>query len=197
VPWEDSVIKRKITLRALSKVLLALLILCLSISVASKTASARVADVTLYPTQGSAGSTVTVNGQGFSDSSTVTISFNGQQVQQTFATCYNGGLVYGKFIIPASTADGTYNVTVKDTAEGSAIAYFTVGASLPSVTPNSSPDATPTYAPYTHQPTSSSQNVGFLSQTLIVVIGVLVAVAVVLPVTFMLRNSQRQQFPEK
>ena len=177
--------------RALSTIVLVLFVLSLTISVTSKTASARTATVTLYPTQGPAGSTVAVNGQGFGDSAAVTILFNGQQVQTTYATGLAGqGLVYGKFTVPASTADGNYTVTVQHTADDSATAYFIVGASLPSPTPTSSSGVTPTYAPYTNQPTynPSSQSGGFWSPTVIAVIGVIVAVAVILPVTFMLRN---------
>ena len=70
----------------------------------------------MYPTQGPVGKQVIVNGQGFGQYACVTISFNGKIVQQTQVSGMYGGMVAGLFNVPAGTADGTYNVVVKDSA---------------------------------------------------------------------------------
>jgi hypothetical protein len=189
-------IKRPIVSKqALVALILILFALSILTSLTSKTVSAE-ATVTLYPTQGPVGKQVIVNGLGFGQYATVTISFNGKVVQQTQVTGMYGGMVAGLFTVPAGTADGTYNVVVKDSDGNSVSAPFTVGTSLTTPAPSSSSNSpvptsssgsnnglTPTYTPFVY-PTLQPQNSG-LSPLIIGLIVVVVAVGVIVPVFFL------------
>ena len=193
--------KRRIGLKqALVTTILVLLAMSVLTSLTLKTASAQ-ASVTLFPTQGPVGKQVIVNGQGFADYQTVTISFNGKIVQQTQVSGMYGGIVSGLFNVPTGTADGTYNVVVKDTAGNSVTVPFTVGASLSTPTPSSSTTSplptsssgsnnglTPTFTPFVY-PTIQPQNAG-LSPLIIGLIVAVVAIAVIVPITFMMFRNR-------
>lgn len=193
--------KRRIGLKqALVMTIFVLLAISVLTSLTSKTASAE-ATVTLFPTQGPVGKQVIVNGQGFADYQSVTISFNGKIVQQTQVSGMYGGMVSGLFNVPAGTADGTYNVVVKDSAGNSVTVPFTVGASLSTPTPSSSSTSplptsssgsnngiTPTYTPFVY-PTLQPQNSG-VSPLIIGLIVVVVAVGVIVPVSFLFLRSR-------
>jgi len=182
--------------QALLTLILVLLALSMLTLLTSKTVSAQ-ATVTLYPTQGPVGKQVIVNGQGFGQYASVTITFNGKIVQQTQVAGMYGGMVAGLFNVPAGTADGTYNVVVKDSDGNSVTAPFTVGASLTTPVPSSSSITSPlptsnngvipTYTPFVY-PTLQPQNSG-LDPLIIGLIVAVIAVAVIIPVSFMfLRN---------
>ena len=134
-----------------------------------------------------------LTGKDLADYASVTISFNGKIVQQTQVSGMYGGIVSGLFNVPAGTADGTYNVVVKDSAGNSVTVPFTVGASLSTPTPSSSSTSplptsssgsnngvTPTFTPFVY-PTLQPQNSG-LSPLIIGLIVVVVAVGVIVPV---------------
>ena len=199
----------------LKKVLVTAILVLLAVSIltslTSKTVFAQ-ATVALLPSQGPVGTKVSVSGSGFGDYAIVTISFNGKTVQTTQSTGMAGqGIVYGQFTIPAGTTDGSYDVTVTDSSGNSVTAKFTVGASAATPTPagssSTSPVPTsssstnggnPTYTPFIY-PTLQPQNSG-LSPLIIGLIVVVVAVGIIVPVSFMFfrnRSPKRDQLLDR
>jgi hypothetical protein len=190
--------KRRIGLKqAVVTAILVLLAVSILTSLTSKTVLADPA-ISLVPTQGPVGKTVYVSGSGFADWALVTITFNGKTVQQTQTTGLQGqGMIYGQFTVPAGTADGTYNVVVTDSSSNSVTVPFIVGASLATPTPTSSSSTSPqptsssgvnpTFTPFTY-PTLQPQSSG-IDPLIIGLIVAVVAIAVIVPITFMfLRN---------
>src|SRR2546428_229828 len=93
--------------------------------------------ISLDPTSGSVGTTVTVTGSLFFPSSDVTVSYDGTAVAtnpSTITTDLTGGFS-ATFTVPASAA-GSHTVSAKDTVSDSASAQFIVTSSA---TPPSAP----------------------------------------------------------
>src|SRR5256712_6336722 len=93
--------------------------------------------ISLDPTSGSVGTTVTVTGSLFFPSSDVTVSYDGTAVAtnpSTITTDLTGGFT-ATFTVPASAA-GSHTVSAKDTVSDSASAQFIVTSSA---TPPSAP----------------------------------------------------------
>src|SRR5437879_3313675 len=94
--------------------------------------------ISLDPTSGPVGTTVTVTGTLFFPNSDVTVSYDGTAVAtnpSTITTDLAGGFT-ATFTVPTSTA-GSHTVEAKDTASDSASAQFTV-------TSNATPPSAPT-----------------------------------------------------
>jgi hypothetical protein len=74
--------------------------------------------ISLNPTTGSAGTTVTITGSGFAPNSVLHVSFNGTAVSIAGSTSTDGFGRVGNttFTIPSGTATGSYTVTVTDSA---------------------------------------------------------------------------------
>ena len=106
----------------------------------------------------SAGSTVHVTGTGYAGGETVNISFNGSQVAAVKADSTGSFGMNGtpgtSFVVPASTASGTYAVIgVGVTSNHQGQASLTVkGSSTPTPTPTSTSTSTPTPTPTTTPP---------------------------------------------
>ena len=204
--------KRRIGLKkVLVTAVLVLLAVSILTSLTSKIVSAQ-ATVTLFPSQGPAGTNVVVSGFGFGDYALVTISFNGKNVQTTQTGGMAGqGIVSGQFTVPTGTANGIYDVTVTDTSGNSVTAKFTVGASVATSTPTGSSSTSPvptssssnnggttTYTPFVY-PTLQPQNSG-VSPLIIGLIVLVVAVGIIVPVSFMFfrnRSPKRDSLLDK
>ena len=89
--------------------------------------------ISLSPTSGNVGSTVTVSGSGFASSSTITIKFAGTTQTTspgTVTTSSSGSLPSGvTFSVPASVA-GSQTVSATDASSNTASATFTVTSSI-------------------------------------------------------------------
>jgi hypothetical protein len=114
--------------------------------------------ISLTPSQGKIGSTVTVSGYGFTPNSLITINIGGNPVAQPYSDG-NGRINGASFTIPATIAVGSYSVSAYDTTTGSS-AYQAFAVT-----------------------SESSSSGGFFSP---LVIGIIVAVvvAVLIPLTF-------------
>lgn len=85
--------------------------------------------ITLTPTSGPVGTTVTVTGSGFAGGSKITVTFNGATVitsPATVTTSATGGFT-ATFAVPTSTT-GSKTVTATDASSNAASATFTVSA---------------------------------------------------------------------
>src|SRR3989475_788425 len=104
--------------------------------------------ISLSPTSGSAGTSVTVTGNSFSPSSHVTISFDGTRVSTTPGKIKTdgSGKFSASFTVPTSSAAGPHTVKATDALSNSASAQFTVttGTITPSISlnPTSGPTGT-------------------------------------------------------
>src|SRR3989441_6074240 len=99
--------------------------------------------ISLDPTSGPVGTTVTATGSLFLPGSVVTISYDGTTVATTpgsITTDLSGGFS-ATFTVPASTA-GSHTVNAKDAASNSASAQFTVTTPSVSLNPTSGPTGT-------------------------------------------------------
>src|SRR2546422_2023815 len=99
--------------------------------------------ISLDPTSGNEGNTVTITVSLFLPGSVVTISYDGTAVATTPATIttdLSGGFS-ATFTVPASTA-GSHTVSAKDAASNSASAQFTVTTPSVSLNPTSGPTGT-------------------------------------------------------
>src|SRR5207245_520167 len=129
--------------------LLVLLIVILSIPAVSESdniipqaSSLSLATISLDPTSGPVGTTVTATGSLFLPGSVVTISYDGTTVATTpgsITTDLSGGFS-ATFTVPASTA-GSHTVNAKDAASNSTSEQFTVTATIPSAPTNLSATA--------------------------------------------------------
>lgn len=93
----------------------------------------------MNPASGTAGSTVTVNGYGFTRSSAVTLDFDGN-TQALGATTDAAGSFSGNYQVPEAVG-GEHIIRVRDNAGSEATAAFTVVASL-TISPDSGPSGT-------------------------------------------------------
>src|SRR2546427_796900 len=115
--------------------------------------------ISLDPTSGPVGTTVTVTGTLFFPNSDVTVSYDGTAVAtnpSTITTDLAGGFT-ATFTVPTSTA-GSHTVEAKDTASDSASAQFTVTSNAASAT-TSGVSATPPSAPQNLQATGGTSSV--------------------------------------
>jgi hypothetical protein len=98
--------------------------------------------ITLSPTSGNVGTTVTVSGTGFTASSAITGKFAGSTVtlSGTTTTDSSGSFSAATFTVPASAAGGQV-VTITDGSSKSATATFTVTSSI-TLSPTSGPVGT-------------------------------------------------------
>ena len=80
--------------------------------------------ITLSPTSGTPGSTVTVTGSSFSPNSSIDILFDGEKMRTVIVS--SSGSFTTTFTIPTSKAPGDYNVIATDYAGNTAPATFTV-----------------------------------------------------------------------
>jgi acyl-CoA hydrolase len=95
--------------------------------------------ITINPTSGSVGDTVTVTGNGFDDSSSITIYFDSVS-QTTTSTNANGTFTATTFAVP-STSRGTHTVKAQDASSNQATATFTVSTKI-TINPTSGPSGT-------------------------------------------------------
>jgi len=84
--------------------------------------------ITINPTTGAVGDTITVNGNGFKASDTVAISFDGVNKTSTPSDA-NGTLTATSFVVPEASR-GSHTVKAQDTAANYAPATFAVSASI-------------------------------------------------------------------
>src|SRR5438445_429877 len=100
------------------------------------------ASISLNPTSGPAGTTVTVTGSNFAANSGITISYDGTTVTTTPGTITTSstGSFSATFTVPASTA-GSHTVSAKDAVSNSASAQYTVTPSI-SLSPTTGPTGT-------------------------------------------------------
>jgi hypothetical protein len=172
---------------------LVLLVVCMLISLTSKTMFAQAADqsITLLPNHGLPNSRVVVSGYGFAAGVPVTISFNGETVATTQGYSLYNQLPATEFRVP-EVDFGTYDVTASN-RDGSATATYTVGnpettkaptdrPSDNSPTDSSGTSTTPTPR-HTIRPTESSDNSSYL-----IAGGVIVAIAIIIPLFFVMRG---------
>src|SRR2546425_5140016 len=99
--------------------------------------------ISLNPTSGPAGTTVTITGSLFLPDSVVTISYDGTAVTTTpgtITTDLSGGFS-ATFTVPASTV-GSHTVSAKDAASNSASAQFIITTPSVSLNPTSGPTGT-------------------------------------------------------
>src|SRR5207245_8500352 len=136
--------------------LLVLLIVILSIPAVSESNNiipqasslSLLSTISLNPTSGPAGTTVTVTGSLFLPDSVVTISYDGTTVTTTPGTIITDltGSFSATFTVPASTA-GSHTVSAKDAVSNSASAQFTVTTPPPPPPPSASISLNPTTGP--------------------------------------------------
>jgi hypothetical protein len=98
--------------------------------------------ITISPTSGIVGTTVTVSGSNFAPSSTITITYNGmaQSTSPSTVTSNNTGSFTATFSVPVTSNGGLNTVTATDASSNSASATFTATAT--SITITSSPTGT-------------------------------------------------------
>ena len=105
--------------------------------------------ISLNPTSGNAGSTVTVSGSGFAANSALTAKFFGITfpISGTASTNSTGSFTGANFTVPTSTAGGLQTVVFTDANSNSANAPYTVNTLTEQITvtmSNSAPSATVT-----------------------------------------------------
>jgi hypothetical protein len=83
------------------------------------------ASITLSPSSGNTGTSVTASGGGFQSNSQITITFNGIKVKTVTATSY-GAIPSGTTFTVPSSPFGSYAVTATDTSSNSASTIFTL-----------------------------------------------------------------------
>ncbi len=90
----------------------------------------------LNPTNGSAGSAVTVSGSGFAANSALTATYVGTSITLSGATLTNstGSFLGATFTVPTSTAGGAQTVVIKDAGSNSASTIFTVNTLYQKIT---------------------------------------------------------------
>jgi len=105
-------------------------------SLNSATATFAVANkITVSPTSGAVGDTVTINGTGFAASSPITFYFDDVSVGTATYTNLNGSFTNNTFTIP-STSRGSHTIKAQDASGNYAIATFTVAHKI-TITPTS------------------------------------------------------------
>lgn len=159
--------------------------------------------LSLSPSSGPPGTQVQVSGNGFVVSAT--IDLNNQFVTTVSAS---SGAISAIVTIPSTATNGNYEISVTDAASQTAEAIFTVTGSTytstattspstsypttPQVTPSVPQSTTYTYPTYAPTIAPVAQSSSFWSPVVIGVIGVIVAVAVILPAAFLLTRSPKR-----
>ena len=99
--------------------------------------------VSLSPTSGPPGQTITVSGQGFAPNSQLIATFAGTQIPFSYTTDGQGNIPPGTtFTVPNSATAGNQTVTIIDNKFNYASANFTVTTSSVSVSPTNGPVGT-------------------------------------------------------
>src|SRR3989475_1972741 len=108
------------------------------------TAVYRIVTISLNPSSGPTGTTVTVTGKNFAANSAVTISYDGSAITTTPTTITTDstGSFTGSITVPASSTAGLHTVKATDAASNSALAQFTVTTPSISLSPSSGPAGT-------------------------------------------------------
>src|SRR2546426_2700420 len=110
------------------------------------TAVYRIVTISLNPSSGPTGTTVTVTGKNFAANSGITISYDGSAITTTPTTITTDstGSFTGSITIPSSSAAGPHTVKATDASNHPASAQFTVGITGPSISlnPSSGPAGT-------------------------------------------------------
>ena len=98
--------------------------------------------ITLNPTSGPVGSTVTITGTGFAPDSTVTITF-GSNTLGTVITTSNGGFS-ATFSVPLSTSSGDHTVTATEGSDSTSKTFTVTSTEVPAIVlnPTSGPVST-------------------------------------------------------
>ena len=117
--------------------------------------------ISISPTHGVPGTTVSVNGTGFASNTTVTISFDASNQTQA-RTDATGGFV-GAFVVP-STAPGQHSVSATD-GRNTAIVFFTVDTSSTSTSSSSTSTTSSTTSKSTTTTTSSTSSTATSTST--------------------------------
>ena len=113
------------------------------------TTFALIPSISLNPTSGNAGSTVTVSGSGFAPSSTLTATYAGSPITISGTTITNatGSFSAATFTVPLTTTGGAQTIVIKDASSNTANTIFTVNTLYQGITvalSNSAPSATVT-----------------------------------------------------
>jgi hypothetical protein len=137
----------------------------------------------LSPTQGPAGTTVTVDGQGFSIGVSIGINFDGTNMVTVSAD--SSGKIHATFTVP-STTSGAHTVT----ATGSGGTYDTAMFTVPSTFSSGATGLNPTYKP---AQTPAVARGGFWSPLTIGLVLVAAAIALIVPVAFVFRRRGNQE----
>jgi hypothetical protein len=92
--------------------------------------------ISLNPTSGNAGSTVTVSGSGFAASKQITATYAGSSITLSGITNTNstGSFFGATFTVPTSTAGGTQSVVIRDASSNSANANYMVNTLTQKIT---------------------------------------------------------------
>jgi len=96
------------------------------------------ANVSLSPSTGYVGSTVTVTGTGFAANSTLRITYDGTEVTLNDATTDAAGSIDQSITIPVSKA-GSHTITITDSRGNTVKSSFTISSTPPSVPSGISP----------------------------------------------------------
>src|SRR2546428_3383106 len=109
------------------------------------TAVYRIVTISLNPTSGPTGTTVTVTGKNFAANSGITISYDGAGITTTPTTITTDstGSFTGSITVPTSSGAGTHTVKATDASNHPASAQFTV-ATIPVATISLNPSSGPT-----------------------------------------------------
>jgi hypothetical protein len=89
------------------------------------------ASISLNPSFGNVGSTVTVSGTGFADNSALTATFNSAplSLSGTTTTTSNGVIPSGVTFTVPTDSSGAYTISVEDASSNTASATYTIGSS--------------------------------------------------------------------
>src|SRR2546428_436710 len=110
------------------------------------TAVYRITAISLNPTSGPAGTTVTVSGSGFAANSGITISYDGAAMTTNPGTITTDstGAFSGSITVPLSSAAGPHMVKATDASNHPASASFTVTTGTPAAAISLNPTSGPT-----------------------------------------------------
>src|SRR5256712_7097515 len=110
------------------------------------TAVYRITAISLNPTSGPAGTTVTVSGSGFAANSGITISYDGAAMTTNPGTITTDstGAFSGSITVPLSSAAGAHTVKATDASNHPASASFTVTTGTPAAAISLNPTSGPT-----------------------------------------------------
>lgn len=133
--------KKKFKYKRFTGILSSLVILSLLLAAVIST-PVMAASISLSPTSGEAGDTITVTGDGFTSGHNINISFNG--VDKAYPTVAPTGSISATFTVPSGLSAGTYQVRAFDwdTSTYVASATFTLISASISIDPEEGPVGT-------------------------------------------------------